>query len=453
MRTKTLLPTLCLCLFTLSGCASNLVMPASLEDQLGSPLQGEAPVADPNWWLVYNDTQLNSLMQQAKDNNKDLARSAITLNKALYQANKLGANLLPSFSGGGDASANRNTTNSNPASTQFSTNLSLSYELDIWQKLANSATAQEWEYKATQWDLEAVWLTLANNVADSYFNLAYLNAAQQLAEKSLENYTTIAQLVQTRYQAGKADSLENAQAKQSLLDAQNQLLDLQKQKVQEEEMLRNLLNMRPSDPLNLQLPDIMAMPDTRPSLDVPLSVLASRPDLRAAENRVYKSLYSAKAAQKQLYPSITIGAAVQSSGTSTQNMFQIPVISGVVSISLPFLNWQTLRWDIKGSEADFEDTKLAFEQSITTALNEVSRLFAEYQNAVQVLALMQEKVENNRKITAYQQTRYEMGKAEFSDYLQAVSNQNTAEKALLQQRCTVLANANAIYKAMAGRIE
>ncbi len=455
MQTKLLLSTLCFCLFTLSGCATSLTMPQSLEEQLGSPLMGETATPKTDWWQVYGDEQLNNLIQEARNNNTNLARSAISINKALYQANKLGANLLPSFSASGETSGRQNTADGSPSSSQLTSNLSLSYELDIWRKLADSATAQEWEYKATTWDLEAVWLTLANNVADSYFNLAYLETARQLAENNVENYTKIHNLVQSRYLAGKVDALEAAQATQSLLDAQNQLLDLQKQTVQEEEILRNLLNKRPDEPLNLQLAHVLpnSIPQAVPSLDVPLSVLAGRPDLRAAESRVYKTLYNAQAAQKKLYPSITLGAAVQTTASTAQNIFQVPVISGLISISLPFLDWPTLRWDIKTSEADFEDAKLAFEQSITTALNEVNTLFTAYQNAAQALALAQEKVENSRVISQYQQDRYQSGAAEFSDYLQALTSQNTAERALQQQYATVLTSANAVFKAMAGKVE
>ena len=39
------------------------------------------------WWRGYNDSQLNSLVDEAIANNLNLAKSAIAVNKALYNAN------------------------------------------------------------------------------------------------------------------------------------------------------------------------------------------------------------------------------------------------------------------------------------------------------------------------------------------------------------------------------
>ena len=61
-----------------------------------------------NWWEIYQSQQLNALMEQALANNVDLKQAAISVNKALYQANILGADLVPSFSGSLGANASKN---------------------------------------------------------------------------------------------------------------------------------------------------------------------------------------------------------------------------------------------------------------------------------------------------------------------------------------------------------
>ena len=52
-----------------------------------------------NWWALYNDAQLNRVVEQALANNKDLAKAAVSVNRALYSANLAGASLIPAFSG------------------------------------------------------------------------------------------------------------------------------------------------------------------------------------------------------------------------------------------------------------------------------------------------------------------------------------------------------------------
>ena len=129
-----------------------------------------------NWWEIYQSPQLNALMAQALENNIDLKQAAISVNKALYQANILGADLVPSFSGSLSASTSKNLKTGSHGNT-FSSQLGLSYELDLWRKLSATADAQVWEYQATRQDMANTRLTLINNVADAYFNIAYLNEA------------------------------------------------------------------------------------------------------------------------------------------------------------------------------------------------------------------------------------------------------------------------------------
>ena len=49
------------------------------------------------------------------------------------------------------------------------------------------------------------------------------------------------------------------------------------------------------------------------NLDVPITVLANRPDLRAAEYRLQASQQSVNAQKRSWYPSITLGASLSTS--------------------------------------------------------------------------------------------------------------------------------------------
>ena len=60
-----------------------------------------------NWWSLYNDVQLNRVVEQALINNKDLAKAAVAVNRALYSANLVGANLVPAFNGSTSSAAQR----------------------------------------------------------------------------------------------------------------------------------------------------------------------------------------------------------------------------------------------------------------------------------------------------------------------------------------------------------
>ncbi len=436
----------------LAGC-SNVRAP---EQNLNERLQFNQEVAsryqlNDKWWTIYQDAQLNQLVQTALDNNIDLAKSAINVNKALYQANLLGADLVPSFSGKVTASTSKNVKTSEPSSRSFGGNLSLSYELDLWRKLADSADAQQWEYKASIEDLQAAKLTLINNVVDAYYHLAYLQGAIGVAEQNISYYQKIVNLTQIKHKSGKIDSHNTVQANQSLLSARNSLLDLQTQRKNTEQTLRNLLNLKPGDSLDDRYPDLLKVNLTQVDLNVPLSVLANRPDLRAAEFRLQKAFKNARASEKSWYPGISLGAALNTSSDHAKSAFNVPFTSGNVGISLPFLQWNTIKWNVKLSEAEYESTRLNFEQALTTALNEVDTYNNNYRNTRATLDNITKKYALDSKNSQYYKIRYQNGANELSDWLDALNTENTSRQSVLNNRYQIIQQENMIYKAMGGR--
>ncbi len=402
------------------------------------------------WWQVYQSSQLNALMEQALANNVDLRQAAINVNKALYQANILGANLVPSFNGSLGAKTAKNL-KSGGSSNSFSSELGLSYELDLWQKLNAQADAQVWEYQATQEDLASTRLTLVNNVADAYFNIAYINEAIVLTEKSIQQYQEIARIAGAKYKYGKVSSSEPTQANQSLLSAQNSLLSLKSSRDTLEETLRNLLNLKPGEEIAANPANYRLLPAKGVNLDVPISVLANRPDLRAAEYRLQSAMRSVDAQKRSWYPSITLGASLSTSSSKARTMFDIPFLGGSAQINLPFLDWQTLKWEDKTAEANFDSARLNFEQALTTALNEVNSNYLQYQSSSQTLANQQQRYTLDQKNSRYYEARYRYGKNELKDWLEALNSEYSSAQSLLNQRYEVLKYENMIYKAMAGR--
>ena len=440
---------------TLSACAIN----HRANQNVGLSTEGSvlpaAEVAeryqvDGQWWLVHEDSHLNALVEQALANNIDLKQAALSVNKALYQANILGANLVPSFNGSLAASTSQNLKNGS-GSNHFSSQLGLSYELDLWQKLNAQADAQVWEYQATGQDLASARLALINNVTDAYFNIAYLNEAIALTNKNLRQYQEIDRIAKAKYKYGKASSSEPTQAGQSLLSAHNNLLSLQASRDSTEQTLRNLLNLKPGEVLAAEPATYKLSSHTAVNLDVPISVLANRPDLLAAEYRLQSASRSVDAQKRSWYPSITLGASLSASSSKARTLFDVPFLGGSASINLPFLDWQTLKWEDKAAEANFDSARLNFEQTLTTALNEVYSNYNQYRLAGQTLENVRQKYVLDQKNSRYYAVRYQYGKNELQDWLEALNSEHSSAQNVLNQNYEVLKYENMIYKAMAGR--
>ena len=437
--------------FLLGGCA---VM--QINENYEQILLKEGASADikinREWWTGYGEARLNELISLAIKNNIDLAKSAIAVNKALAQAGVLQADLVPSFNANLGAETGKNIKTGGSWNESYKSGISLSYEIDLWRKLANSADAAMWEANATKYDLEAARLALINSVADAYFEVKYQKESINLYEKTLKNYEELEAIIKAKFELGKEEELSLKQVKSSVISAKNRILNASKSLDAAEKTLRNLLNVRPEFELNLS-GNLSNISPQGVNLNVPLYVIGARPDLQAAISRIKEALLGVKVSEKNFYPSITVGAGLSGSGDSASEGLKLNFLSGNIAINLPFLNYSKLKSKLKISELEFEAMKLNYAQTLTTALNEIDSGYKNLQKDEAVLRNLNENLRNLSSISDIYKLKYDYGKTELKNYLEAQNSLLEGRIGALAQKYKTLQDEIGIYKSTAGKAE
>ena len=435
-----------------AGCATFQPYPTTVADELNYTRSvQEKYKANAEWWTAYNNAELNRLVDMALANNPDYLKAAIAINQELYRLNLTNADLFPTLSGGLSASSQRQIDTHDNFADNFSGELGLSYEVDLYGKIRDLNDAQAFEYQATILDKETAKLALINSVVDLYFNLEYLSNTIDVTQGNIKMYTDIKNIAEAKYKTGKADNVEFLEAKQSLLSEQNRLLELETQFKEMEASLKNILNTRQEESLNLKFGDILEQNLLGVNLDVPLSVLANRPDLLSSQYRLEKSFKTLEAESKNWYPSVSLRTALSSSSNKARSTFDVPFVMGSLSVDLPFLDWTRVKNNIKISEADYQIAFIDFNDTLNQAVNEVAYYYFAYEKSNQSFDNINENYQNSTEITQYYKDRYNNGKIEFRDYLQALYSENSLRNSLIQQKYQIIKYENYIYKAMAGR--
>ncbi|MBS6286122.1 MAG: TolC family protein [Campylobacter concisus] len=434
----------------LSGCAVKNIdenyKQILLEDNASRELN-----LDTSWWKQYRQSYLDELVELALKNNTDLAKAAINVNKALAQAGVLQANLIPSFNAGFEASSSKNIKEGGAVTRSFGSSIGLSYELDLWQKLANSKDAAMFEADASKFDLEAAKLSVINSVADAYFQILYLNESIKTYEQILEIYNELNKIVGLKFELGKEEVLSLKQINSQLLNAQNKIESAKKELVTAKKTLRILLNVRPEFELKFEGLTLSPVKIVGVDLDVPTSAIANRPDLRAAIFRIEEGILNYKASQKEFYPSITLGTSLKSSTDKKEEAFSLKFLNGNIALNLPFLNYHKLKSNLKVSEANFELAKLNYISTLNSALNEIDAFYKGYLNDETLLANYPEQIKNYEEISKIYELKYSYGKVELKQFLEAKNSELEAKIGLLKVKYTLLQDELNIYKAMAGK--
>ena len=220
-----------------------------------------------------------------------------------------------------------------------------------------------------------------------------------------------------------------------------------------EQTLRNLLNLKPEDTLSIKNYDLVSMKNIGVDLDIPVSVLSNRPDLQASQYRLEKAFKNLKAEEKSWYPSISINGIINSSAEKARNTFEFPFILGSVGIDLPFLDWNNVWSNVKISEIEYQSSLVDFKDSINLAVNEVAYYYTAYSNAESIYDNSAKKYADSEKMTQYYQDRYNLGKVELKDLLSQINTENSSKIELIQNKYQYIKYENLIYKALNGKYE
>lgn len=439
----------------ISGCAwqqtpyqrPDASVPAQWQ-QAPATAAASAPLAG-RWWQAFADPQLDNLIDQVLRQNPDLAKAALTLQKARLQANLTDTNLLPTPAASVSVSRSRPLDQGGGSTTATATSGSLSYELDLWGKLARERDASRWEAEATAQDREAAALTLIGTTASAYWQIAYLNEAITLTESSLADTRRLLALAESRYRAGAIGGLDRVQAEQSVASQEASLLSYQRERDAQRYALSLLLNQAPT----LQVPertslDAAVVPEV--AAGVPANVLAHRPDLKASEQRLREQLATADATRLEMYPALTLTAGASTSSTSLGNLLSNPIGTLGAGVTLPFVNWQTHDLNTKVQQVTYEAAVVDFRKSLYTAFSEVETALNagnSYRGQARWLEQALQLAKENERLN---ESRYRNGATGMQDWLTAQTSRRTAALSLAENRLNRLNNRMTLLQALGG---
>ena len=428
---------------SLFGCAAvvktpyqqpNVNMPNNFQNSKAMSQQVHADVYADQWWTLFGDPQLNQLVNQVLSSNTDLAVAGINLQQARLQAglaqNKQGPRVSSSVSAGHNIELN----SGDDSSHGLSLSGGVSYELDLFGKLANQTEATRWEALATEQDLQSTAQSLIATTANLYWQLGYLNERYQIAQQNLASTQKTYELVRTQYRAGAVSGLDLTSAEQAVQSQKATLSQIEQLRVEARTALAVLLHM-PVQQLNIQEPARLpriGLPSIAAGL--PADLLARRPDLQAAELRLRKSLATKDATKASYYPSISLTGNLGSSSTSLSNLLQNPALTLGASLSLPFLQYNDMKKDLAISDLDYEKSILQYRQTLYQAFADVENALSARTELNQQVALQERNVQLAEKTERLTEVRYRNGAIALKNLLDAQATTRNAQLSLVQTK-------------------
>ncbi|MFB4252974.1 efflux transporter outer membrane subunit [Pseudomonas idahonensis] len=390
-----------------------------------------------HWWRLYQDPQLDDLQQRLLRANPDLAAALAHYDAAQAYASQLHAELFPQISASAQPLRQRQSDN-RPlrGSTQpsiYNSNtagFALSFDLDLWGRLRNQAAAGDAQAQASDDDLAAARLSLQKQLAMLYVQLNGLDAQSRILSRSLEDYAQALQLTRDRYQGQIASQLDLTRAQSQLASAEAELDEVRAQRNLTEHAIGELVgepasrfSLAPSTQL-LSLPDI---PQQLPS-----TLLQRRPDIAAAERRVYAANAGIGIARAAWYPDFSLTGIL---GGQTQGVGNLLAAGNRYwalgpLVNLPIFDGGRLSANERQAHAEFEEAAAHYRGQVLRAVREVE------DNLGQLRDLRQEALDQQAAVNAAQHTQtlamnsYQAGAVSYLDVVTAQTVALQAQRGL-----------------------
>jgi len=415
------------------------VEPATASWKEGDSLWHSAAPADAAdrgaWWQVFGDARLNMLEASLDKANPTLAVALARYDRAAAFASQRAASLSPQVDVAGSPTRNRQSDNrplrgSNQPDVYDANTLqaSIDYELDFWGRVRNEVAAGRAEAAAANADLATARLSLQAKLASLCFELDDDDMQTHILQDAIEAYRQAETLTENRFEGGVDSKLAVARAKTQLSDALAQAAEVTAQRALAEHAIASLVGRTattfglPPDRGEIGIPAI--------PVGVPSALLQRRPDIAAAERRVFEANADIGVARAAFYPDLTLSGLLGWQDTGHGNLLsagnQVWAFGPLAALNL--LDGGKRRAQEHEAQAAFDEASGRYRATVLTAFQQVEDNLALLEQ-LRVEARNEDDAEGSAKDAVdIAMNRYHDGATNYLDVVTAQTSYLTAKR-------------------------
>lgn len=409
--------------------------------------------ANLDWFALFQDTVLETLVRTAVAKNLDIRTAVATVQEFRANYGIARGALFPLVSATAQAGRQKIIFGGTQSITfnSFAVVGNVSWELDFWGRIRRSTEAARADLLAQEENQRAVILTLVSSVAAAYLQLRQLDLALSISEQTLASRQQTFRLASQRYQQGLISELDVRQFESEVATPAVSVADLHRQIAQTENALSVLLGHAPGPiPRGRSLPEVLAAVPIPTS--IPSQLLEQRPDVRAAEAVLAAATARIGVAEGARLPAFVITGQYGTQASEASRLFgsNSNIYSAFVGISLPIFTGGQLSNAVRAARARAEQARYQYEQTVLLALRDVNDALAALRADRDRVIAQQTQADALQRGLHLASSRYVGGVSTYLDVLDAQRSLFTAQLALTQDQLQELADVVQLYKALGG---
>lgn len=419
---------------------------------------GSETMADLPWQEVLKDANLAALLQDVFNANRSLEAVAHNVEAARQYVTVARAPIFPWVGYGASTSKGMNSQGGagiaqtggvtmNPASAS----LSASWELDIWGRTRRGVESAEASAAAAQENLHNLRVSLLRQAACGYLQLLMLDEQLRIARSATQSYQESLRLFEERVKNGYDSRLQTTSAEAALASARAEIPALEMQIAELENTLSVLAGRMPGRIARSGSLQAFAA-SCKVAAGIPADVLARRPDIRAKEQEMRAANAEIGVAIASYFPSISLTAAGGYASADLRHSILTHRSGWGVGASLtgPLFQAGKLSANTRAKRAAFSAAKAEYEQTVLSALAEISSTLVQREKLVEVIRNQEKAVKAYQESVQLSMSRFKEGIANYYEVIQSQLLLFPTQRQLAAYRYQYAATIPTLYTQLGG---
>jgi len=415
-----------------------------------------------DWWRVFHDSTLNSLIDKAYDQNLTLRIVGDRVLEARAQQAIAVGNIFPQLQQAtGDYSRinlSHNTFN-NPSAisslapfaipsniaignnySDWSGGFNMNWELDFWGRFRRNIESANATLDSSIENFDSALVTLLADVATNYVQYRVAQQRIKIARYNIQIQENLVSKAAEQFKVGTITRVDIEQLRTLLEQTRSTIPALQVVQGQANDTLCILLGIPPRD-LEAELgpgPEIMRDPPsaapfsiipTWVAAGIPADLLRRRPDIQSAERQVAAQSAQIGVAEADLYPTIFINGNLGYEAANISQLFESRSFFGTIA---PNFKWNILNYGRIANNVRLQQEKT--QELIDTYQNLVLTAAQQVQTALRGFLKTQEQAEILTRSAASADAAAKVGGEQFTGIKADVNRLYTLENSRLQEQ-------------------
>ncbi|MCB9974542.1 MAG: efflux transporter outer membrane subunit [Rhodospirillales bacterium] len=426
----------------------------------GRPEQVTEEAVRVDWWRIFDDPLLNSYIERAASENKDVKVAMANVSKARALRRAESAGFLPQISA--SAQGNRSdssdrlslsTGGSAKPRNVFGIAGDASWELDLFGGTRRAVEAADARLEGAQASYQAAMLATLAEVARSYYTARGLQKRVAITENNAELLNQTFTLIEARHNAGEASEFDLSRARGEYDLTLARIPNLRAELDASVFALSVLLGL-PPEALQEEMQDVKPLPAPPDLVPVGLrsDILRRRPDVKIAERELAASVADIGVQTAELFPKFFITGDAGSQARVFGDLFSAG--SGVWSfgslVQWPLFQGGAIRGQIEARKAESAAALASYEKTVLGALSDAETALTRYGRELETRKRLSKGVQSRRKSVELAKALYEAGEEDYLSVLDAERELTASEDDLVVSETSSITKLVTLYAALGG---